>query len=36
MYWASRRVSERYNLPFHEATKEAARGVLQVAAGKVS
>jgi unsaturated chondroitin disaccharide hydrolase len=36
MYWASRRVSERYNLPFHEATKAAARGALEIAAGKVS
>jgi unsaturated chondroitin disaccharide hydrolase len=36
MYWASRRISERYNLPFQEATKAAARGALEVAAGKVS
>ena len=36
MYWASRRVSERYNLPFQEATKAAARTALEVAAGKVS
>jgi unsaturated chondroitin disaccharide hydrolase len=36
MYWASRRVSERYNLPFQEATKAAARRALEVAASKVS
>ncbi|HEY6686230.1 MAG TPA: glycoside hydrolase family 88 protein [Propionibacteriaceae bacterium] len=36
MYWASRRVSERYNLPFQEATKAAARRALELAAGKVS
>jgi unsaturated chondroitin disaccharide hydrolase len=36
MYWASRRVRERYNLPFHEATKAAARRALEVAASKVS
>ena len=36
MYWASRRVSERYNLPFQEATKAAARGALEIAADKVS
>jgi unsaturated chondroitin disaccharide hydrolase len=36
MYWTSRRVSERYNLPFQETTKAAARGALEIAAGKVS
>ena len=35
MYWASRRVSERRNLPFQEATKVAARPALEIAAWKV-
>ena len=36
MYWASRRVSERRNLPFKDETKAAANATLEVAAGKVS
>ena len=36
MYWASRRVSERRNLPFKDETKAAANAALDVAAGKVS
>jgi unsaturated chondroitin disaccharide hydrolase len=35
VYWGSRRVSERRNLPFREATKAAANAALQAAAGKV-
>jgi unsaturated chondroitin disaccharide hydrolase len=36
MYWASRRVKERRDLPFTEATSTAASVALEVAAGKVS
>jgi unsaturated chondroitin disaccharide hydrolase len=36
MYWASRRVKERRDLPFTEATSTAASAALEVAAGKVS
>jgi unsaturated chondroitin disaccharide hydrolase len=36
MYWASRRVKERRDLPFIEATSTAASVALEVAAGKVS
>ena len=36
MYWASRRVKERRDLPFTEATSTAASEALEVAAGKVS
>jgi unsaturated chondroitin disaccharide hydrolase len=35
VYWGSRRVSERRNLPFKEATKAAANAALETAAGKV-
>jgi unsaturated chondroitin disaccharide hydrolase len=36
VYWASRRVKERRDLPFTEATSTAASEALEVAAGKVS
>jgi hypothetical protein len=35
VYWTSRRVKERRNLPFQDATKAAASTALEVAAGKV-
>jgi unsaturated chondroitin disaccharide hydrolase len=35
VYWGSRRVSERRNLPFKEVTKAAANAALETAAGKV-
>ena len=35
MYWGSRRVSERRNLPFKEVTKAAANAALETAAGKL-
>jgi unsaturated chondroitin disaccharide hydrolase len=36
MYWASRRVKERRQLPFTEETKAAAAAAAEVAAGKVA